>query len=48
MRRVSLRRASGTNRAARVLTGWQRDGDFLDDNGSPRSLRDEGRAALTG
>ena len=30
------------NRAARVLTGWQRDGDFLDNDGSPRSLRDEG------
>jgi hypothetical protein len=30
------------NRAARVLTGWQRDLDFTESDGSPRWLRDEG------
>ena len=30
------------NRAARVLTGWQRDIDFTESDGSPRWLRDEG------
>lgn len=30
------------NRAARVLTGWQRDPDFLDAAGRPRALQDEG------
>ncbi|HEX5683460.1 MAG TPA: DUF6502 family protein [Ideonella sp.] len=30
------------NRAARVLTGWLRDADFLAPDGTPRSLRDEG------
>lgn len=30
------------NRAARVLTGWLRDLDFTESDGSPRWLRDEG------
>lgn len=30
------------NRAARVLTGWLRDIDFTEADGSPRWLRDEG------
>lgn len=30
------------NRAARVLTGWQRDVDFTDSDGSPAWLKDEG------
>jgi hypothetical protein len=37
------------NRAARVLTGWVRDDDFLDPNGEPRALPadgDTGFAAL--
>lgn len=30
------------NRAAKVLTGWQRDADFTEDDGTPRWLRDDG------
>jgi len=30
------------NRAARVLTGWVRDADFLDSNGEPRALSADG------
>lgn len=30
------------NRAARVLTGWARDGDFIDADGQPRSLEPDG------
>ncbi len=30
------------NRAARVVTGWVRDIDFLDDNGNPRALPFDG------
>lgn len=30
------------NRAARVLTGWVRDSDFLDANGEPRALTADG------
>ena len=30
------------NRAAKVMTGWQRDADFIDNDGSPLWLRDEG------
>jgi hypothetical protein len=30
------------NRAARVLTGWVRDGDFLDESGAPRALDVDG------
>jgi hypothetical protein len=30
------------NRAARVLTGWQRDVEFTESDGSPRWLHDEG------
>lgn len=30
------------NRAARVLTGWLRDPDFLDRDGEPRALGDDG------
>jgi hypothetical protein len=30
------------NRAARVLTGWVRDPDFLDADGAPRALQSEG------
>jgi len=30
------------NRAAKVMTGWQRDADFMETDGSPRWLREEG------
>jgi len=34
--------AEGYNRAARVLTGWVRDPDFLDAQGQPRALDSDG------
>ena len=36
------------NRAARVLTGWARDADFLDRKGKPRILELEGEAGFAG
>ena len=36
----------GYNRAARVLTGWARDADFLGRNGKPRVLDAEGDASF--
>lgn len=34
------------NRAARVLTAWTRDGDFLDTSGAPRELDAEGEVSF--
>jgi hypothetical protein len=36
------------NRAARVLTGWVRDPDFLDEAGAPRALDPEGDRGFAG
>jgi Family of unknown function (DUF6502) len=35
------------NRAARVLTGWVRDVDFLDQHGEPRALTADGELSFT-
>jgi hypothetical protein len=36
------------NRAARVLTGWARDADFLDADGQPRQLEPDGEHGFAG